>query len=344
MNVNNDFISIQNQTVLHKRAKEIWETAGLGANNVNTNVGFWSTIASYMPFATSQDAGRFIGFAVSQTHGADLSNATIQLAVRHLFPKEDPSPKNWRQAIIDKIQGVAEPTIEEIAELVITPKVLPFVQMFLVNAGGIAIPAAVMLISSVYQRCLGSQQNKLTLEKMPDMDTLMKVDKETQKIYTASGRELSPLGFKDIVKNVKEYDIICKILKSKNANDIYAIIDEYTLGREDGIITFKNGKILSAEDIHNIEKGIERIKDENLFGKEKSLLRLIKLLRNNSQEVSQNQTILNGSIIRCDDGIYCDREGKIISPDEVQVRVERDRAIREDLRALNADDWVVMQK
>ena len=344
MNINNDFISYQNQTILANRARALWETAKLSSNTVQNNVGFWSSIAAYLPFTNSQDVGRFIGFAVGQTHGADLSNATVQLAIKHLFPKEEEKPKSWRQTILNKIQGVSEPVIEEVAELVITPKVLPFVQMFLVNTGGLAVPAAVMLISSIYQHCLGPNQQKVTLDKMPSRESLMKVDKENQNIYTASGRELTEIGMRDTVKNVQEYDLICKLLKVKDVAEINKVVENYFILREDFVLVYKNGKAVTNEELHYIDKGIKRFADENIYSKTKSILRMLKLLRNNSPEVTQTLPILNGTIVKCEDGTYCDQEGKILSSEEVQVKLERDRAAREDLNGLNMGEWEIIEK
>jgi hypothetical protein len=224
--------------------------------------GFLAMIFSYFP--SSNTTGKLAGFAIAQTHGADITNGLVCRVADLLFPKPQMA-LTYGESFFNAFSGVAKPTLSETAKIMITPKVLPYIAMACQGVGGLVFPAAVSLTMLIINRVLSDPNSKYTPEKLPDLDQLITV--KDGRYIDANGNALTERDLKDIRVAVNRYDFICKLLAA-DQEDVEAIFSDYlkvkpTHSDEPLNLEFADGKPVSKKEFQKIIIAFERLKSQN---------------------------------------------------------------------------------
>lgn len=239
--------------------------------------GVLSKIYSYFP--SSQSSGRLAGYAVAQTHGAEISNGLICRVADFIFPKQpQDTQKGYGQAIFGAFFNVAKPTLEETTKMMVTPKILPYVTMACQGIGGLLLPSAVSLTMLLINRVLSDPNSKFTPDKLPPLNELVRI--QDGRYVDANGNKLSEQDLQDIRVAVNRYDLVCKLIGA-DQEDIESIFLDYlkvdsTHADEPLNLKFADGTTVTPKQYEKIILAFQRLKSQNVTGE--SMWKAIKLL------------------------------------------------------------------
>ncbi|MDP1836787.1 MAG: hypothetical protein Q8K75_12790 [Chlamydiales bacterium] len=282
-------LSHNNQQILKAYAQEQWTNLSLTQQAPDDSFGHlvssaWSAFKEKVGLPGAERVGRGLGWAMSQTHGATVSNQVISLICRNLI-EPDPHARHGggdcgtMRRGLEWIQGKAEPTFEELAKLAITPKILPLLETLGIAAGGITVPAVIALVSFVGKKILASKNGHEVLQNLPNLGSLVRYDSESNKFYDAAGNTLSDRDIKDIREVIYRYDIAARLMAA-DRNNIADSLKDYTTLTEDGQIAYLDGTPISAcsKDQERLIKVLERLEGINPTGRHKGIRKTINLI------------------------------------------------------------------
>ena len=219
-------------------------------------------IAAVLP--SSRTAGRGVGYAIAVTHGAEVSNGLISYVADRLLPEKIDKPKTWGETIFNGFVQTANPTIEETAKLMLTPKLLPLVTVFSQGAGGLLLPAAVSLVTMLVNKLLSDPNSKFTPDNLPPFDQLLKY--KDGEYFDANGEKLSRQDMKDLSQSVVRYNLVCELLTA-NREDVSPILSRYIKDTvtEDGKLqaVYADGTKVSEKEVKHIEEAFDRLRGVN---------------------------------------------------------------------------------
>ena len=271
-------LSNVNKTVLQKHLIEKCGPAFKNATlKTSDNGGILSKIFSWLPSAKS--TGQLAGYAIAQTHGAEISNGMICMVADFIFPKNEIKQKTYSEAIFNTFFSVAKPTLAETAKIMVTPSILPYVTMACQGVGGLALPAAVSLTMLIVNRILSDPNSKFTPDTLPPLNELITI--KDGKYFDANGNQLMEQDLLDIRVAVNRYDLVCKLLAA-DQDDIDAIFLDYlqvdVSSHQDAPLSLKfaDGTDVSAKQSEKIILAFQRLKSQNVTGE--SMWKAIKLL------------------------------------------------------------------
>src|SRR5262245_42878988 len=117
--VNNKPLSTENRLILKNHADSLQNKLQISKPD-----GFWTSVTSYLPsLPSSKTTGQVLGQAVFQTHGTEWTNNIIGLVARRIMPTTITPELTLAQKLARWASGYVEPTIEETAKMLITPKI-----------------------------------------------------------------------------------------------------------------------------------------------------------------------------------------------------------------------------
>lgn len=233
-------ISDINRKALIKRANELAKKLIKGQKQEE---GYFCKLVNTFGDKGAAQAGSYAGNLTVDTYGSGMINKAVDF-------------------FCTKAIGSSK-MISTGMQLVITPKVLPYLTAFSCAAGGIALPAAIGMVSQLYTWLLKS--GKYTLETLPPPDQLIRYESDDHSFYDALGNKLGDQEFVDLQRNVYEFDLISKILLSSR-EDVESVFNE-ALNNSDG-----HGKL----DEEEIKEMISRLKEENRYAGKEGILPQIK--------------------------------------------------------------------
>lgn len=272
-------LSPNNKQILGSYAGRIYSNHLIPHNLIRQETsGFWNTIRNMMP--TSWTVGSNVGWAVSLTHGGQASNYVIGQIAQRLMPVPAPQALTWGESIRRTLLGIEERTVEETARLVLTPRVLPLITAFCSTGGGITVMGAAALAGLLYNRILGDAETKYTLDNLPDLDQLLKVN-EDGNIVDANGTVMTLRDLQDICQTINRYDLTCKLSNAKK-EEIEGIINGYLKDR----VTYLNGEKISESDEKIIQLAKERLMGNNPCNYSQEIENAINLLADNVPSIS----------------------------------------------------------
>jgi hypothetical protein len=222
-------------------------------------------IANIMAFLPSwNSAGRLAGYAIAQTHGADITNGLVCRVADSLFPKPQQA-LTYGESFFNAFTGIAKPTLAETAKIMITPKALPYITMACQGVGGLVFPAAVSLTMLILNRILSDPNTKYKPEKLPELDKLITL--ADGKYIDANGNMLTERDLTDIRAAVNRYDFICRLLAA-GKEDVEGIFADYlklkpTHGDFPLNMEFADGTAVSPKQFKKIVEAFERLKSQN---------------------------------------------------------------------------------
>lgn len=282
-------LSHNNQQILKAYAHEQWESLSLAQQAPSESFGqlvssAWSAFKEKVGLPSSERVGRGLGWAMSQTHGATVSNQIISLVCRNLI-EPDPHARHGGDNCgtmrrgLEWLQGKAEPTFEELAKLAITPKILPLLETLGIATGGITVPAVIALVSFVGKKILASKNGHEVLQNLPDLGSLVRYDSANKLFYDAAGNVLSERDIKDIREVIYRYDIAARLMAA-NRNHIADALKDYTALTDDGQLTYLDGTAIepSSKDHERLAKALERLEGVNPTGRYKGIKKAINLI------------------------------------------------------------------
>lgn len=312
MSTSNEY-SAYNKRILYNYANELENQIGNLGPKPEQGSLIGSKVSALMP--SSKQVGSFIGSSLATTHGAAVTNGTIDFVCKKLFVAE--KNDTWTSWFNSTLLGVVRPTIAETAKLMITPKVLPIMQILGGPLGGLTAAGTVALFTILYGRIYGADNNKFSLSNPPPLDKLLERDPLNGTIVDANGNELTTQDLKDIEKTVKKYDTVCKFIDF-NKKGLDQLLHKLMLIRSDSAdIYYQDGQQVSEEEIRIMEKAYKRLMGTNPMEKAEGIHEMIKLLAKHQAKEDPTNPLLK-EYLTCQDGVTCTRDGIVRSQKEIQ--------------------------
>lgn len=178
-----------NKECLTKRANEIVVKLLQGENTSSENDYFSKFINNY----TNQEPA-------NKTYGSGIVNKAVDFVSKKVLGNSALSPAK---------------------SISITPLVLPYLSGFSSVAGGIALPAAIGLITALYSRLLAT--GEYDLESLPPADDLIRYDRDKKAFIDVMGEVLSEKDLIELGIMIQEFDLISKLLAS-NKEDVGSVL------------------------------------------------------------------------------------------------------------------------
>lgn len=263
-------ISQVNKEILGKYAGHIYTKHLTPSHLIKTEKsGFWMTISSWLP--TAYTVGSNVGWAIALTHGGDTSNWVVSKIAHKVLPPPAAKSSGW-EGFKNRLLGIEERSVEEAAKLLLTPKILPILTSVCTSGGGITMMAAAALAGVLYNRLIGTPGTKYTLDTLPDLDSLLKVNEEG-KIVDANGTEMTLRDLKDICLTINRYDLTCKLMTAKK-EEIEGIFNSYLKDR----VSYLDGSEIDAKDREIIAIAKDRLMGNNPMNYAEDIVNSINLL------------------------------------------------------------------
>lgn len=310
MNINNDGLSVQNKFVLDEYANKLFDISKINKVEEQKS-GILDIAKGYIP--TPQKIGEYLGWAAATTHGSEITNRSVDLVFKRLFNQGITNPTYW-QMLKSSVGGVAQASLAETTKLALTPYAVPVLQTIGLGLGGIAVPAAITLISMVYSQAMHDPKKMKDLQKL-SFKELVQIDPQSGGIRDAYGNVIKGQDLKDLILLVTKYDLICK-LRDMSKQEVEDLVSCYILCREDNRYTYLNGDLLSEQEETNMHEALRDLSNVNPTCKKEKIRGLIDDISSHSLLMYADPTAWQYDIIPCADGQYCDRTGRLVSQEE----------------------------
>lgn len=266
-------LSARNKDVLLDYAKGIEQKMNPTQETLITSIS--KTIFSKLPGA--KQIGSWVGWAVAQSHASGVTNDLITLAFNHVAPIPYKKP-TLSEKCYNAFIGVAMPTAEETAKLLITPKLLPIITICFSTGGGYALPAAIALATALTKRVMSDPNSKYDLNNLPKLNELIFLTADGP--IDANGIALTKTDIEDLRTAANKLNIAYQLLNCSR-EDLDQLMNKYfKYEKADGTIAqwgvYPDGTELTEKEYNTIELGILRLRGTNPTGE--SLNEMIELL------------------------------------------------------------------
>lgn len=295
-------LSSTNKKILSTFMKSIEERLNFNSLEEKSQKGVLSSVWSYISpvLPEAKTVGEFTGQRLALTHGASLSNNTIDYVAGKVF-----KPQASSGYFTNMYKSSAKAASAEALKFIITPSLVPILGVLGLHVGGMTAVGLVALASNLMSYYADNKEEFSPKDLDRPLEEIFQVDDLGN--LKVDGVVLNEDDINGIRKYVMQYQVANQFYEAE-PSEVQAIATNYLFMREDTFdYYYQDGTPISDEELEIIDQALNALSRANpACEKRKKIKKMVRLFAQHSAKPEKG---LEKGFVKCEDGLYCKRDG-----------------------------------